>query len=166
MNNLYLTGIMGCGKTAAGMKAAKILKAQFIDLDHEVEKKESMSIPDIFEHRGEAAFRKIESQILFDLSAQSGAVISTGGGIILRQENVDRMKKTGTIVWIRRPIETILLGVNASARPLIRDDPQKLIQIYAEREPLYQKYADRIVDNNGSLEDAAEAIAALRSQWK
>ncbi len=164
MNNLYLTGIMGCGKTTAGKMAAEIAHALFIDVDHEIEHKERMSVADIFERRGEPAFRALESQILLDLSAQHGAIISTGGGIILAQKNVDRMKSTGKIVWIRRPLETILNGINAIVRPLIRDDPEKLIQIYAQREPLYEKYADAIVDNENSLEEAARAIAKLYAE--
>lgn len=152
---------MGCGKSTAGKKAAKILNLLFFDVDHEVEKKEGMAIVEIFERRGEAAFRAAESRILSDLSVQEGALISTGGGIILDQANVDKMKETGKIIWMRRPVEMILEGVNANVRPLIKNDPQKLAQIYADREPLYRKYADIIVDNNGSLDDAAEAIVKI-----
>lgn len=165
MNNLYLTGIMGCGKSTAGKKAAKILKVLFFDVDHEVEKKESMTISEIFNRRGEDAFREVETRILSNLSAQNGVMISTGGGIILRQKNVDRMKESGKIVWIRRPIETILESVNDRDRPLIKNDPQKLLRIYADREPLYQKHADFIVDNNGSLDDAAEAVVKIFMEY-
>jgi shikimate kinase len=155
---------MGCGKSTAGKKAADIARVPFIDVDHEIEHKEGMSVSDIFDRRGEQAFRLLESQVLFDLSAQRGAIVSTGGGIILAQKNVDRMKKTGKIVWIRRPIKSILAGINASARPLIQDDPEKLIRIYVQREPLYEKYADAVVDNETSLEDAARAIAKLYAE--
>ena len=127
-------------------------------------KKKGCPVRSIFEQKGEEAFRRMESQVLLGLSSQSGALISTGGGIILLQNNVDRMKKTGKIVWIRRPVETILAGVNARVRPLIKDNPQKLLDIYAEREPLYRRYADFIVDNTESLDDAAEAIVKLYLQ--
>jgi len=156
---------MGCGKSTVGKKAAGILKASFYDIDHEVEKTEGMKIRDIFESRGEDVFRKIESEMLFRLSALNVAVISTGGGIVLMQENVDRMKNTGKIIWVRRPIETIVTGINTNVRPLIKNDPQKLFKIYADREPLYMKYADDIVDNTGSLGDAAEDIIRLHRKW-
>ncbi len=159
MNNLYLIGIMGCGKTTVGKKAAKILGSPFFDLDREVEKKEGLLIREIFEKNGESAFRALESKVLADLSHQREAVISTGGGIILMQKNVDQMKATGTIIWIRRPVEDIIRRVNTNVRPLIKDNPKKLFEIYAEREPLYQQYADITIDNTKGLNEAAEAIA-------
>lgn len=157
--NLYLTGIMGCGKTSAGRLAAGILEASFIDLDAEIEKRESMPIGEIFNLHGEEYFRDLETEALRDISEKSGLVVSTGGGIILRDENIEIMHQTGKIIWIERPVDLILTCVDASVRPLIASNPEKLNQIYAQRRPLYGKYADAVVQNNGFLEDAAKEIA-------
>ena len=161
MNNLYLTGIMGCGKTSVGKIAAEILGAQFFDVDKEIEKDQDLFISEIFAQYNEAYFRDIESKVLQRLSNLQNAVISTGGGIILKKDNIDVMKQTGNIVWIKRPIEMIAECVDASFRPLIADDPQKLVRIYQEREPLYQNCADYIVGNESTVEEAAQAVVEL-----
>ncbi len=157
--NLYLTGIMGCGKTSAGKMAAAILKVPFFDLDAEVEKREQLPVSEIFSRHGEEYFRLAETEALRQVSKQAGAVVSTGGGIILKPQNAEIMKNTGKVVWIERPVDLILKCVDASVRPLIAEKPQILVDIYARREPLYRKYADAIVENTGFLEDAAKEIA-------
>lgn len=161
MKNLYLTGIMGCGKTTAGQRTAEILGAQFFDVDAEIEKEQKMPISEIFEKYDEAYFRNIESEVLQKLSNMRKAVISTGGGIILKKENVDLMKKTGSIIWIKRQIEMISECVDATVRPLLADNPDRLIEIYKAREPLYKTCADYVVINENSVEEAAQAVAEL-----
>ena len=159
MNNLYLTGIMGCGKTSIGRIAADILGAQFFDVDKEIEKDQKMFISEIFAQYNEAYFRDIETKVLRKLSNLRNSVISTGGGIILKKENIDVMKQTGSIIWIKRPVEMIAECVDAAVRPLIADEPERLIQIYREREPLYQSSADYTVVNENTAEEAAQEIA-------
>ncbi len=161
MNNLYLTGIMGCGKTSIGKLAAKILGAEFFDVDLEIENDQKMFISEIFAQYDEAYFRDIESRVLQKLSGLNNAVVSTGGGIILRKENVDVMKQTGNVIWIKRPIEMIAECVDTAVRPLIADDPQKLVKIYSEREPLYKNSADYVVANESTVEEAAQAVAKI-----
>jgi len=157
--NLYVTGIMGCGKTAAGEKAAEILGVPFFDVDTEVEKQENRPISELFRLHGEAYFRGIETQVLQRLSGLDNAIVSTGGGIILQPGNVELMKKTGKVIWIKRPVDLILCSVDAAVRPLIADNPNRLKEIYAQREPLYKQYADAVVHNTGTLEEAAKEIA-------
>lgn len=164
MNNLYLTGIMGCGKTSIGRMAAGLLGAEFFDVDKEIEKELNLFISEIFEKYGEAYFRDAESEALQKLSSLQNAVISTGGGIILRNKNIETMQQTGSIVWIKRPIEMIAQCMEASFRPLIADNPQKLVEIYREREAIYQSSADHIVVNEGPIEEAAQAVAELFSK--
>lgn len=157
--NLYLTGIMGCGKSSAGQMAADILNAPFVDVDAEIEKLKGMPISEIFNMHGEEYFRQAETDMLRKISKKNGVVVSTGGGVVLREENIDIMKETGKIVWIERSVDLIITCVDASVRPLIAANPEKLNQIYAQRKSLYGKYADAIVQNNGSIEAAAKEIA-------
>lgn len=156
--NLYLTGIMGCGKSSAGQKAAQILGVPFLDSDSEVELQAGSTAGDLFRLHGEEHFRSLETAALKRISEQSRAVVSTGGGVILRPENVEIMRKTGRIIWIERPVDAILKCADASVRPLIAKNPRILIDIYAAREPLYRKYAHAIVPNMGTLDEAADAI--------
>ena len=152
---------MGCGKTCVGRIASGILGAQFFDVDMEIEKDQNLFISEIFDKYNEAYFRKIESEVLEKLSSLQNAVISTGGGIILKRENIETMKQTGSILWIKRPIEMITECVDASIRPLIAGDPEKLVRIYREREPLYAACADYVIINDGPVEDAAQAVAEI-----
>ena len=161
MNNLYLTGIMGCGKTSVGKIAAEILGVHFFDVDKEIEKDQDLFISEIFAQYNETYFRDVESKVLQKLSNLKNAIISTGGGIILKKDNIDIMKQTGSIVWIKRPIEMISECVDASFRPLIADDPQRLVKIYQEREPLYKSCADYIVGNEGPVEEAAQSVVEI-----
>lgn len=159
MNNIYLIGIMGCGKTTVGMETAKILSAHFYDVDRDIERNMGLPVSEIFKEKNEDFFREIETEALYRLSDMQDTIISTGGGIVLHPENVAVMKKTGKIVWIKRPIELILQNIDAEVRPLIKGNPEKLIEIYEKREPLYEQSADAFVMNDRTILEAAQEIA-------
>ena len=94
-----LIGMPGCGKTTIGKELAEKIGKSFVDSDEEIVKKEGISIPEIFNLKGEKEFRKIESQVIKEISAGQGLVIATGGGAVLNSENVDNLKKNGIIYF-------------------------------------------------------------------
>lgn len=136
--NLVLIGMPGCGKTTIGKAVAKALGKQFIDSDEEIVKQSGITIPEIFEKKGEKGFRKIESQVIAELSLLQGKVIATGGGAILNQRNIELLKANGTVVFIDRPIEKL---VTTSDRPL-SSDREMLKKRFEERYDKYLACAD------------------------
>lgn len=101
---VYLCGFMGCGKSTIGRLLAKKLGREFVDLDDYIVQREGMSIPQIFEQRGENYFREVEAVALSELSAAAG-VVATGGGTLLKKENGDCAKSMGTVVFIDAPFD-------------------------------------------------------------
>lgn len=160
--NIILTGIMGCGKTTVGHMLGKRLNMKFMDMDEEIEQ-EHGTITGIFEREGEAHFRDIESAMALKLANLDALVISTGGGIVKRSENMEVLKKTGLVFFLDRPTEIILKKLDVSHRPLIRDNPLKLHDILAERYPLYLAQCHYRIDASGSYERTLSQIIAL---WK
>lgn len=151
--NLVLIGMPGCGKTTLGKMAAQALGKKFIDLDAEIVK-EHGPIPEIFEKQGEGAFRQIESAVCARFGKESGLVIATGGGAILRKENVRALSQNGALCWLQRPLE----GLSTKGRPLSRGGLDALEKMWRIRRPLYQGCADFTVDNTGTPAQAAARI--------
>ena len=162
-DNIVLIGIMGCGKTSLGKQLAKRLSMTFVDMDKLIEQEAGMTITQMFEQFGESYFRDKETELCQRLSSQTGLVISTGGGIIGREENMAFLGRTGRVVFLDRDPNIIIKTINASNRPLIRDNPQRLLEIHAQRLPLYRKYSDLTIPNNRSFR---EAITALMDNLK
>src|SRR4030042_3979481 len=108
MKNIILTGFMGTGKTAVGEELARLLDVKLIDVDTEIEKSEDMTINDIFKQFGESRFREIETEMIRKLSENKNSIISTGGGAVLKQENMDIMRSNGVIVCLMATPETVL----------------------------------------------------------
>ena len=152
MENIVLIGMPGCGKSTVGQILANKLNKQFIDADEEIIQAAGMPIPDIFDNHGEAGFRKIETQVLAKLGAQSGLVIATGGGCVTRPENYQSLHRNGTIIWIKR--DTKLLATDG--RPL--SQAGSLADMYGARKPMYERYADFSVDNADTPEHTANII--------
>ena len=97
--NIFLIGFMGCGKSTMAGMLAEATGARLIEMDETIEKEAGMTINEIFETYGEAHFRDLESQLILRIAEQGGAVVSCGGGAILRPENVANMKKNGKIIY-------------------------------------------------------------------
>ncbi len=149
MQNLFLVGLMGAGKTTIGRILARKLGKRFIDSDHEIEARTGASIPWIFEIEGESSFRRREADVIRDLTAQQGIVLATGGGAILNPENRAYLKARGTVIYLRAGVNSILLRTSHDKnRPLLQvADPRKKIEeLIAQREPLYREIADVIID--------------------
>lgn len=153
MTNIVLIGMPGSGKTTIGQEIGRRFKRKFIDLDHLIEKESGQSIADLFE-KGEIHFRQWESRVTKQVAqSENQAVIATGGGIILRKENMSALKNSGAIIFIDRPLDLIIEDVDRQSRPLLKEGVVKLIMLYRERIDLYREYADLVVRNDGSLEE-------------
>jgi shikimate kinase len=144
--NIVLTGVMGCGKSILGKLAAAKLNMPFTDLDEFIEARESVKIKEIFEKFGEKEFRKIESRAVAEVSGKTGRVIATGGGVILKKENIAALKQNGVIIYIYRPVELILKTLKETeSRPLLKNSG--LTDIFNARKSLYENSADYTVEN-------------------
>lgn len=149
--NVYLVGLMGAGKTTIGRSLAKRLDLDFVDSDREIEARTGVSIPTVFEIEGEDGFRKREAQVIDDLARQSGQVVATGGGVVLRPENRTNLKASGFVVYLNVPPHTLWERTrNDRNRPLLQvDDPLlRLKELYAQRDPFYREVADLVVDGS------------------
>jgi shikimate kinase len=156
---IYLIGFMGSGKSTIGALLAQKLQWTFIDTDNLIEQHEHRSVAEIFESRGEHYFRTIESRILHDISTQKQAVIATGGGIILRKENRDYMKKTGMQLWLQWNVNNLIHNVmqEPSSRPLFTDE--KVFRIlYNKRRRWYSMADTAIPCDENSPESIIDAI--------
>ena len=154
MNNIYLIGMPGCGKSALGKAAAKELNKGFIDMDSHIEDKAGKTINEIFCEEGEASFRMKEKDALKNISECTDLLVSTGGGIILDQENVQRMKESGTVILIDRPLELLVKYIDIRKRPLLKKGREEIINLHQKRYDLYLESADKILINDNGFESA------------
>ena len=165
-DSLILVGMMGAGKTTVGRMLARRLKRAFYDSDEEIERRCGVRIPVIFEIEGEAGFRTRETQVIADLCALSNAVLATGGGVVLSEENRRRIAARGTVVYLHaRPSYLWQRVRNDRNRPLLATaDPQQRIEdLYSQRDPLYREVADLVIDTGKQSVQAlvAELIPRL-----
>lgn len=140
-DTIFLIGFMGTGKTAAGTELARILGRKFIDTDKLIEENCAMSVAEIFEKKGEQAFRQMESDILGAISKQTPCVVSTGGGMVAHNNNLMRMKEIGTTISLTACPQEILRRVSVSeeTRPLLKsgDLLLKIISLLQKRAYYY-----------------------------
>ncbi len=149
---------MGTGKTTIGKVLAKSLGRNLIDIDSEIEKDKGIKITEIFESMGEATFRAMETEMVDKISTLSNVVISTGGGVVLRQENIELLRKNGIVVNLTADPEIIYARLSgANDRPLLNvaDPLAKIMELLDFRRPFYQN-ADIIIDTG----DKTPIIAA------
>ena len=153
MKSIFLIGMPSCGKTTVGKKIAEKLSFDFFDLDQYIEDTTKKSIPQIFDEFGEDHFRKLETEALTILSKKENAIISTGGGIVERCENIDILQKLGIVIFINRPLSNILSDVDVSNRPLLKDGKARLISLFERRIDLYKNACHIEIENNSSIDD-------------
>lgn len=162
MGHIYLTGMMGSGKSAIGRALAKKLQQPFMDIDALIEKDQNRKISEIFAQDGEAFFRTLETQALRALAEEEKAkVVSCGGGIVLSDENVRIMRESGTIVLIFRNVDKIVQTVNTKKRPLLKEGAENVRKIYEERAQRYEESCDIRIENSGTIPEAANKIISL-----
>lgn len=153
---IVLIGMPGCGKTTLGQEIARELNLKFIDMDDFIERSSKKTISEIFEN-GEEFFRAFETKTCEVLSRLDDVVISTGGGVVKKSENMDYYKDY-LKVFINRPLELILSDVDTSTRPLLKDGKEKLINLYRERIDLYNLYSDIEIINDGLISEVVNEI--------
>ncbi|HEY6103284.1 MAG TPA: 3-dehydroquinate synthase [bacterium] len=147
MRNVVLIGFMGTGKSAVGQILARRLGWAFVDTDRRVAARERATIPQIFARRGESYFREAEARVIAQVAGRPEAVIATGGGAVLRPENMQRLRKRGWVVSLTAPADALLkrLG-DGERRPLVRGDVRaNVVRLLDQRRPLYRD-ADLMVD--------------------
>ena len=165
--NIVLIGMSGAGKTTIGRAMSYKLKMSFVDMDAYIEKKYGMTVSEIFEKFGEEKFRELETETAKYLSANyKNTIISTGGGVVMREENMSYLKNTGITVYINRTVENILMTLNAEKRPLLKSNPEKLYEMRKTRHPLYIKYADICILNSGEFQECVDNICEAINMYK
>ena len=155
--NIVLTGMSLAGKTTLGTLLSQKLDRRLEDTDDMIVNREQRPITDIFSSEGEPYFRDLETAMVRELAPQNGIIISTGGGAILREENVDALKKNGCVIFLDRPLEQIL---PADDRPLA-NTKEKVTALMEKRYPIYRSTCDDFIPNNISPEDGAAKILAV-----
>ena len=164
MGHIWLIGMMGSGKTTVGALVAELLEMPLFDTDGLVMERSGRTIPDLFAE-SEEAFRSIEAGVVRQLSEGPAAVISTGGGVVMDDLNVDRMRGSGTTVLLDAPVQELVSRLGeADDRPLYQS-PEGLTRLRAERELHYRSACDHIVDTAGlsAVEVAEEVIRCVRT---
>ena len=154
--NLYLVGFMGTGKTAVGKRLADQMGFTFIDSDYAIERQEGVSISQIFERQGEAAFRKLELAFIESGHPTHGCVVSCGGGLITQSGMIDLLKAKGVLVCLFASPETIIQRTSGnSKRPLLQGGSaeEKVRHLLSVREPLYKQAGTLITTDHRPLQE-------------
>ena len=157
--NVALTGMPMCGKSTLGRRLSELLHKKFVDVDEEIEKEASMTVPQIFERFGEAGFRELESRVVAALSQQNGLVISTGGGTVLAPGNIRNLRLNSILLFIDRPLSRLTVG---KGRPLAKS-PREIEALYQMRYPIYRANCHCRIENN-SDPDTALSLAVKAYQ--
>ena len=155
--NLVLTGMPSSGKSTLGQLLADKTGRRFVDTDSLIPEKAGKSIPQIFAEDGEARFRDWESEVIREVSREKGLVIATGGGAVLDWQNVRRLRRNGTILYLQRGLERL----TATADRPLSSDRNALEALFERRKAAYERAAEFTVDNNGSLADSLQQIESL-----
>lgn len=166
MKNVILIGFMGAGKTSIGKKLAALQNRTFLDTDQVIEEREGRSIRDIFAENGEAYFRERETALLGDLlEKEEPMVIAVGGGLPVRKENRDYLRKLGTTVYLQAEVDTLLARLTGDcSRPKIQggDMREKILSLMEAREDIYKEAAQLSYHTDQkNIEKAAEEIHEL-----
>lgn len=157
---IVLIGNMGAGKTSVGKELSRLLGWHLIDIDRVVELQEGMTIQEIFQERGKASFRGLESMALGTSCADPFSIISCGGGIVESEKNVSVLKECPHVVYLMADVDTLASRVgNGSTRPLLKDGVKNTLErLQKRRDPLYRALATIVVDTSDM---SAQDVAAL-----
>lgn len=161
-SNIILTGFMGTGKTVVGKKLASLLNMDFIDTDRVIEEREKDSVVRIFQVKGEPYFRNVEAEVIEDVSKKERCVIATGGGAVIRKQNLENLKRKGTVICLTaEPAVVLMRTSSARDRPLLlksKDAIATIRLLLKERKPYYSE-ADYTVDTSAHTPD--DTVAAI-----
>ena len=157
--HIFLVGMPGSGKSALGRRVAGKLQMPYLDTAMYLAEATGMNTAQLYETFGEQAFRDAETRLLEELVNATPGVISTGGGVCLRERNRRIMRNHGVIVLIDRPIDDIMLDIRAEKRPLLAQKGREEIErIYNERMPIYRSAADIVMDNGNGFHNGLAAL--------
>ena len=143
--NIVLIGMMGCGKSTIGALLARRLGRKLVDTDALVEAQEGRTIPEIFASDGEEYFRQAEERVAKTLASRSALVIACGGGLPLREESIRPLKESGTVFFLCRDRGEIYVTVSMAGRPLGQGGREAFLARFAQREPVYRRWADHVI---------------------
>ena len=166
--NIFLIGFMGAGKSTVARAMKKHYGMRLIEMDEQIEYQEKMSVPKIFEVHGEPYFRQLETDLLEGLSSQENTVVSCGGGVPMRACNVEAMRKSGKVIYLRTSPQQIYERVKTSHnRPLLEGNMnvEYISKLLSQRLPKYLEAADAVVSTDGKrVEDLCKEIIGLISE--
>jgi shikimate kinase len=164
--NLYLVGFMGTGKTTVSRILAARLGHRWVDSDHEIERLQGRSIPEIFATEGEAAFRRMERDFIENGHPTERTVVACGGGLVVQPGMLEELQKRGVVMCLHATVETVLRRTAGNrSRPLLNvEDPEKRVrELYAVRDPIYRRAGSVILtDNRPQLEVVQHVLRAYR----
>ena len=165
--NIFLIGFMGAGKSTIARTLQRELGFPLVEMDERIVQEQGMSINDIFAQYGEAHFREIESQLVVDLGKQEPSIVSCGGGVVVRPENTQNMKKSGRIVLLKASPGTIFERVkNSTDRPILNGhmNVEYIAELMEKRRALYEEAADITIQTDGKTREqiCEEIIGKLR----
>ncbi len=160
-DNVFLIGPMGSGKTAVGMRLARLTNREFLDSDAEIERSTGVDVGFIFEKEGESGFRRRERLMISELTSRQGIVLATGGGAVLDPGNRNGLSANGYVVYLAATVDSQFERARRSrTRPLLEtDDPRaRLDALMLEREPLYRQIADHEIVTDSQHPDAVARL--------
>ena len=171
MKNIFLIGFMGSGKSTVAAVFEQRHQMQLIEMDQLLSEKEGMSIPEIFKNQGEEYFRNLETELLETLKVSKGQIVSCGGGVVLRDENINLMKENGVVVLLMATPKTILNRVKDSEdRPLLNGNMNEeyISEMLKQRKTRYSMAADIVVHTDGknALEICNEIVEKMKNRRK
>jgi shikimate kinase len=166
MKNIVLIGMMGSGKTTCGTLLSQKLNRTLIDADQTIQAREGRTTSDIFATDGEGYYRDLETALCHELEDQQDLIIATGGGMILRSENVTALRKNSVVFLLNRPVDEIFDGENLSDRPLAQNGKQDFIDRFEARKPFYFGAADEVITDFSTPERTVSDILERAKKYE
>ena len=164
--NIVLIGMRGSGKTTVGKILASKLGRELIEMDELITRKAGFSIPDIVAKHGWGKFRDLEEELTGEVAGRDNIINASGGGVVTREKNIAKLKKSGVLVWLQADIDTLVsrTGENTDRPPLVegRTRREDMEMTFKERKPLYQQAADLTINTeNKTPEEVADLVINL-----
>ena len=157
--NITLIGMPGCGKSTLGVILAKAINYDFLDSDHLIQKKMGIKLQEIINQYGNDRFREIEEEVNASIDVKD-TVIATGGSVVYGEKAMEHLKSISTVIYLRLSVNEILKRVdNMRTRGISMKPGETLVDLYNKRVPLYEKYADVVVDCNDM--NTSQALGAI-----
>ena len=161
MKNIVLIGMMGCGKTTVGNLLAQVLGRELVDTDALIEEREGRTISEMFATDGEGYFRGRELDASRELAQRGELIISCGGGLPMQAGCMEHLRSGGIVFWLDRDPGETYDSLDTSGRPLAQNGREDFLARYAQRAPIYGKWAHYTISNTPSAESAAGAIISI-----